>query len=133
MAWQLLLRLQCGASYLSTAREAVKAGVVAWFLPIMVVSTPMIILMPSGDINIWLPNFLACLGMLLLMQIMFAGYFLKEAGFLERILAGIGASSFIIHIIIFNYALFILGIACLSFLAIRQTIENKARAVTKII
>lgn len=123
----------CGASYLSTAREAVKAGVVAWFLPIMVVSTPMIILMPSGDINIWLPNFLACLGMLLLMQIMFAGYFLKEASFLERILAGIGASSFIIHIIIFNYALFILGIACLSFLAIRQTIENKARAVTKII
>jgi len=121
----------CGASYLSTAREAVKAGVVAWFLPIMVVSTPMIILMPSGGINIWLPNFIACLGMLLLLQIMLVGYFLKETSFSERILAGAGAAAFIVHIIVFNYAAFTLGIVCLGFLAIRQTIENKALLVTK--
>ena len=91
----------------------------------------MIILMPSGGINIWLPNFLACLGMLLLMQIMFTGYFLKETNFSERILAGAGAVAFIVHIISFNYTAFMLGIVCLGFLAIRQIIENKAMVVTK--
>ena len=121
----------CGASYISTAWEAVKAGVVAWFLPIMVVSTPFIILMPSGGINTWLPNLISCLGMLLLLQIMFIGYFLKVSSVSERILAGVGALLFIIHIIKFNYIIFILGIACISFLAIRQTMANKAMAVNK--
>lgn len=123
----------CGASYISTAWEAVKAGVVAWFLPIMVISTPAIILMPSGGINIWLPNLISCLGMLLLLQIMFIGYFLKVSSISERILAGTGALLFILHIIKFNYIIFVLGIVCIVFLAIKQTIENKARAVTKII
>jgi TRAP-type uncharacterized transport system fused permease subunit len=110
----------CGASYLSTSWEAVKAGVVAWFLPIMVVGAPVIILLPSGDITIWLPKLFSCFFMVVMLQVTVVGYYLRETTALERLLSAFASLTFVVFILNSNYLIFAAGLAAGVFVTMRQ-------------
>ncbi len=110
----------CGASYMKTSFEAVRAGVVAWFLPIMVIGAPVIILLPAAGPLMWIPKLIACFLMLLLLQITVVGYYLKDANLLERVIAGAGAMLFIVFILYANYVIFAVGLALTALLTLWQ-------------
>jgi len=119
----------CGASYLKTSVEAVRAAVVAWFLPIMVIGAPVIILMPEAGPSLWIPKLIACFGMLVFLQILLVGYFLKEANLLERVIAGIGAVALITFIVTGVFIIFGVGMIVAILLTIKQLRAKRQSAV----
>jgi hypothetical protein len=62
---------------------------------------------------------------------MFTGYFLRLCNLPERIIAGLGALIFLIHIIRFNYMVFMIGIVIIGFLTLKQIIANKSITLTQ--
>jgi TRAP-type uncharacterized transport system fused permease subunit len=121
----------CGASYLKTSFEAVRAGVAAWFLPIMVIGAPVIILMPAAGPLMWIPKLIACFVMLLFLQITLVGYYFKDANPLERVTAGIGAAALIAFILASDYILLAVGLAIGVFLTLWQLRAKRLLASTE--
>lgn len=120
----------CGASYLKTSFEAVRAGVVAWFLPIMVIGAPVIILMPATGPIMWIPKLIACFAMLLFLQVALVGYYIKDANPLERAISGIGAAALIAFILNSNYILLAVGLAIGVFLTLGQLRAKRLLAIS---
>ena len=115
----------CGASYLQTSKEAVRAGIIAWILPILVVGAPAIIFMPQGDVFTWLPKIIACPFMVLLLQITLGGYYLKNTNLLDRVISALGTLSLLIYIAAGIIVLGYVGAILLIVLTGKQFTERK--------
>ena len=96
-------------SYLKTAIESGKVAAAGLLLPLMLPFIPIIMMQPV-DIFSEIVKLVAFLICLLVFQISFIGYYIRDCTLIERVIAAISAFSLLIFIITSNYVLFLMGI-----------------------
>ncbi len=110
-----------GSNYLKTSIEGVKASVIAFFLPFMVIWSPIIILQSGNDPLITaITKLAASLLVILFLQVGFVGYLFRDLNPGERSISLISAAAFIAFVITGNYTMLGAGIAIGIFLILWQ-------------
>lgn len=113
-----------GAGYLETSIEGVKAGLVAWLLPFLVIYSPVIILQPSDPFDA-VAKLFAIFGGILLLQAALVGYYFTRLNLTDRSLSGASAVALIAFVFQTNYLLFALGLVIGAFSTLWQ-LKKKA-------
>ena len=91
-------------SYLKTSVQAVKAGAVAWLLPLLAIAAPIIILQPMEPI-MGIFMVLATFATILFLQVALVGYYFGLLGVRTRLISAMAVVLFLAFIISENYLL----------------------------
>ena len=113
-----------GASYIKTSFQAVRAGVIAWFLPFLVIWAPGIILQPAAPLQT-VTQLIAAFVTVLMLQVTLVGYYLAELNLGERGVAVISVAALIVFIVTVNYILLAIGLIVVILLTLRQLRKRK--------
>ncbi len=117
-----------GARYIPTAIEAVKASIAGFILPVLIIWNPMLIFeQVASPIRAGL-GIIACLGLLISLQVLIVNYYIIAIKFWERIFLGISSLAFGGYFIAEDYIYFYLGLAILGFISLKQLITKKSSA-----
>ena len=98
-----------GADYMKTSFQAVRAAIIAWFLPFLVLFSPGIILQPQEPLEM-ITKIIAALALVLLLQVTLVGHYFTDLGLGERTISGISAAALIAFIFTGNYLLLAIGL-----------------------
>jgi TRAP transporter 4TM/12TM fusion protein len=108
-----------GAEFWKTAREAVKAAVVVWLLPFLVIIAPMVILQPVEPLLEGGKLVIAFVTVLFL-QVLVVGYYLTEVSRKEMAVVAIVVASLITFITIGNLVALLVGVGLGILLTLEQ-------------
>jgi TRAP transporter 4TM/12TM fusion protein len=85
-------------SYMKVSWQAVRAGCVAWILPVMVIGAPAIILIPLSPLIDWLPRLISCFFLIVMLQVTVVGYFIADTPIWQRLIMGTGAAAIVCYV-----------------------------------
>lgn len=116
-----------GASYWRTSIEALRVGLVAMLMPIIVIFTPSVILLPLTDISMSfaIGRVVGLFALILIFQISSTGYFLRKVSLLERSLGIVSGCLLGISMIIPSYMPLVSGLALAVFTAVHNTLRGR--------
>lgn len=116
-----------GANYLKLSVEALKAAVVAWILPFLVIFVPLVILQPVEPL-LEAIKLITTIVLIIILQVFIVGYFLVRTNYKTRTLAGISAIALFGFIVATNYTLLIVGLSLGAILTLWQLRERRSSA-----
>jgi len=108
-----------GANYLKTSIEAVKAGVIAWFLPFMLVWSPGLILQPQEPMEM-ITKLIASFLLVLLLQVALTNHYFIHLNPGERGIAVVCVGALIYFIVTGNFMLLATGLIIGTLLTLWQ-------------
>jgi TRAP transporter 4TM/12TM fusion protein len=113
-----------GGNYLKTAIESGKTAAAGLLLPLMLAFIPIIMLQPVDPLSeiIKLAAFMICL---LILQVAFVGYYVRDCNLMERMLAVVSALLLLTFIIVSKYLLLILGVGLFILITFSQWRKKK--------
>lgn len=116
------------ASYWRTSIEALRVGLAAMLMPIIVIFTPSVILLPLEDISISfaIARIVGLFALILMFQISCTGYFLRKVSLLERSLGVVSVAMLGIAMIIPSYVPLAGGLALAIFVALNNTLKGRS-------
>jgi len=117
-----------GASYMKTSFQAVRAGVIAWFLPFLVIWAPGMILQPAPILQT-VTQLIAAFLTVIMLQVSLVGYFITNLNLTERGVALISVAALVAFIVTVNYILLAVGLAVVICLFLWQLRKRRALKV----
>ena len=108
-----------GASYMKTSFEAVRGGIIAWFLPFLVIWAPGVILQPAPPLQT-VAQVIAAFITVLMLQVTLVGHYLTDANLSDRAMAVLSVAALIAFIVTVNYLLLAAGLILGIFLTFKQ-------------
>jgi TRAP transporter 4TM/12TM fusion protein len=118
-----------GASYMKTAVQAMRVGIVGWFLPFLVILAPLVLMLPA-DLPLEIVKLIACLIIVLFLQVLLVGYYLTPLNFKERLMSAITAAALVGFVVVGNYFLLALGLIVGAYLSFNQWRKKRQLATT---
>jgi TRAP transporter 4TM/12TM fusion protein len=109
-----------GAKYIPTAVEAVKAAAVGFILPALIIWNPVLLMEPGQSPLQAVLGVIACLGVVLSLQVVIVNYYINAITPWERALSGISTLTLIGYFVTGNYIFFIVGLGLIVFVSVRQ-------------
>jgi TRAP transporter 4TM/12TM fusion protein len=97
------------ASYIKTSIESVKAGVIAWLLPFLVIWIPGLVLQPQEPVEM-ATKLIASVITVLLLQVSITGYYFTELNVSEKSISWLSGLALVAFIAIGNYILLAIGL-----------------------
>jgi TRAP transporter 4TM/12TM fusion protein len=114
------------AKYVPTAIEAVKASVAGFILPVLIIWNPVLLLEPTPSPLRAVLGIIACLALLVSIQVLIVNYYIIAIKLWERTLSGISLLAFLGYFVTENYIFFIVGLALFIFIGVRQLMMKAA-------
>ena len=115
------------ASYVKTAVESTKVAAAGFLLPYMFIFVPVLLLQPQEPLRA-VVGIIACIVILLVIQIGFVGFFRARCSVVERVSAFISALCLFIYVFTQDYKLFAVGIVIFILLAIVQILKPRKKS-----
>ena len=109
-----------GAKYIPTAVEALKAAVGGFIVPALIIWNPVLLIQPGQSPLQAVLGVIACVGMILGLQVLIINYYINAITSWERILCGISTFAFLGYFIAGNYAFLVVGLGSIIFVSARQ-------------
>jgi TRAP-type uncharacterized transport system fused permease subunit len=122
-----------GAKYIPTAVEAVKAAAGGFILPVLIIWNPVLLMEPGQSPLQAVLGVIACLGVVLSLQVLIVNYYINAITPWERALSGISTLTLIGYFATENYIFFIVGLGLIIFISVRQFMmkEQPSKLVVK--
>jgi TRAP-type uncharacterized transport system fused permease subunit len=112
------------AKYMPTAVEAVKVSVAGFILPVLIIWNPALILEPGQSPLQAVLGVIACLGLLVSIEILIVNYYIIPVRLWERALCGISSLALLGYFVTENYTFLIVGLGLIIFVSGRQFVKK---------
>jgi TRAP transporter 4TM/12TM fusion protein len=113
-----------GAKYMPTAVEAVKVSLAGFILPVLIIWNPVLILEPTASTLRAVLGVIACLGLLVSIEILLVNYYILPIKLWERALYGISSLALLGYFVTENYGFLIVGLGLIIFVSVRQFVNK---------
>ena len=115
-----------GAKYIPTAVEAVKASLGSFILPVLIIWNPVLLMEPGQSPLQAVLGIIACLGLILSLQVLICNYYSKAITLWERALSGISSLTFLGYYITENRIFLLIGLALMILISVKQLMMKPA-------
>lgn len=114
-----------GAKYMPTAFEAVKASVAGFVLPVLIIWNPVLLLEPIASSLRAVLGLIACLGLLVSLQVLIVNYYITVINLWERALSGISLLALLGYFVTENYIFLFIGLTLFIFISVKQLMMRR--------